>query len=374
MSTKFLRSSAAALALFAGGAAFAQQAQAPAAGAAPQQQQQQQPQGPVKANLVPVQPEWTKVCGGDPQSQKEVCYTTRDFGLQADQPILALAVYDPKGAPEKVIRLLLPPGLLLKPGFRFSIDKGPQETGAFEICFPNGCFAEAKVKPATVDSMKKAEKMAVVVKNQVNNEVTFVLPLANFGKAFDGAAIDPKVLEERQKKLQEDMEKKAAEERGKLDASKGGAAARRSGRQGSRRQVIDRRVDAAANENARVIRGRFFMDGTSWRRRGKLVAVVRPHAINAVVRPNESLVDLRMAHRVARSVGDEVLFRDIGDIFGFGVFGEEMVERLILARPNLFRDRQPPFLRVGKHRVDVVDHTAKWIAAVPDDLTDRELC
>ncbi len=228
MSTKFLRSSAAALTLFAGGAAFAQQAQAPAAGTAPQQQQQQQqqqPQGPVKADLLPVQPEWTKVCGGDPQSQKEVCYTTRDFGLQADQPILALAVYDPKGAPEKVIRLLLPPGLLLKPGFRFSIDKGPQETGAFEICFPNGCFAEAKVKPATVDSMKKAEKMAVVVKNQVNNEVTFVLPLANFGKAFDGPAIDPKVLEERQKKLQADMEKKAAEERGKLDASKGGAAA-----------------------------------------------------------------------------------------------------------------------------------------------------
>ena len=227
MSIKFLRSSAVALALFAGGAAVAQQAQAPAAGAAPQQQQQQQqqPQGPVKADLVPVQPEWTKVCGGDPQSQKEVCYTTRDFGLQADQPILALAVYDPKGAPEKVIRLLLPPGLLLKPGFRFSIDKGPQETGAFEICFPNGCFAEAKVKPATVDSMKKAEKLAVVVKNQVNNEVTFVLPLAAFGKAFDGPAIDPKILEERQKKLQEDMEKKAAEERGKLDASKGGAAA-----------------------------------------------------------------------------------------------------------------------------------------------------
>ena len=372
MSIKFLRSSAAALALFAGGAAVAQQAQAPAAGAAPQQQQQQQPQGPVKADLVPVQPEWTKVCGGDPQSQKEVCYTTRDFGLQADQPILALAVYDPKGAPEKVIRLLLPPGLLLKPGFRFSIDKGPQETGAFEICFPNGCFAEAKVKPATVDSMKKAEKMAVVVKNQVNNEVTFMLPLAAFGKAFDGPAIDPKVLEERQKKLQEDMEKKAAEERSKLDASKG-ARRRRSGRQGSRRQVIHRRVDAAANENARVIRGRFL--STEALGGGvKLVAVVRLHAINAVVRPNESLVDLRMAHRVAGSVGDEVLFRDIGDIFGFGVFGEEMVERLILVRPNLFRDRQPPFLRVGKHGVDVVDHAAKWIAAVPDDLTDRELC
>ncbi len=219
MSIKTLRLGAAALGLFAGGSALAQQAPAPAAGTP-----QQQPQGPVKADLVPVQPEWTKVCGGDPQSQKEVCYTTRDFGIQADQPILALAVYDPKGAPEKVIRLLLPPGLLLKPGFRFSIDKGPQESGAFEICFPNGCFAEAKVKPSVVDNLKKAEKLSVVVKNQVNNEVTFVLPLAAFGKAFDGPAIDPKVLEERQKKLQADMEKKAAEERSKLDANKGAAA------------------------------------------------------------------------------------------------------------------------------------------------------
>ena len=225
MSIKFLRSSAAALALFAGGAAVAQQAQAPAAGAAPQQpQQQQQPQGPVKADLVPVQPEWTKVCGGDPQSQKEVCYTTRDFGLQADQPILALAVYDPKGAPEKVIRLLLPPGLLLKPGFRFSIDKGPQETGAFEICFPNGCFAEAKVKGPTIDQLKKGSIMNVAVKNQANNQVTFEIPVAGFGRAFDGPAIDPKVLEEQQKKLQEELQKRAEEERKRLEAAKSGQA------------------------------------------------------------------------------------------------------------------------------------------------------
>ena len=217
--------------------------------------------------------------------------------------------------------------------------------------------------------MKKAEKLTVVVKNQANTEVTFVLPLADFGKAFDGPAIDPKVLEERQKKLQEDMEKKAAEERNKLDASKGGACG--SGRQGSRRKVSVA-LDAAERKRPRDSRA-FFLDGTS-RRRRKLVAVARLHAINAVVRPNEGLVDLRMAHRVAGSVGDEVLFRDIGDIFGFGVFGEEMVERLILARPNLFRDRQPPFLGVGKHRVDVIDHAAKWIAAVSDDLTDRELC
>ncbi|MGD9657773.1 MAG: invasion associated locus B family protein [Methylocystis sp.] len=225
MSIHFSRYCAIALAgalLFIGGGAWAQQA--PAAGAA----QPQQPQGPIAADLVAVQPNWTKVCGSDPQTKKEMCYTTRDFGVsakegEAPQPLLALAIYDPKGEDQKVIRLLLPPGLMLKPGFRFAIDKGAQESGTFEICYPNGCFAEAKVKKAVVDGMKKAEKMSVVVKNQANNEVTFYLPLANFGKAFDGPAIDPKVLEAQQKKLQEELQKKAEEERKKLEAQKSAA-------------------------------------------------------------------------------------------------------------------------------------------------------
>ncbi|MBM3577270.1 MAG: invasion associated locus B family protein [Alphaproteobacteria bacterium] len=231
MSTHFSRSRAIALAgalLFVSGGALAQQA--PAAGAP----QQQQPQGPIAADLVAVQPDWTKVCGADQQTKKEVCYTTRDFGVsakegEAPQPLLALAIYDPKGDDQKIIRLLLPPGLMLKPGFRFAIDKGPQDAGAFEICFPNGCFAEAKVKKAVVDGMKKAEKMTVVVKNQANAEVTFYLPLANFGKAFDGPAIDPKVLEEQQKKLQEELQKKAEEERKRLEAQKGAAPTVQSG-------------------------------------------------------------------------------------------------------------------------------------------------
>jgi invasion protein IalB len=200
--------------LMAGSPVLAQQAQQ----AAPQQQQ---PQGPIKADLVAVQQDWTKVCGSDPQSKKEICYTTRDFGAKADQPLLALAIYDPKGEDHKVVRLLLPPGLMLKPGFRFSVDKSPLEAGAFEICFPNGCFAEAKVKGSLVDAMKKGEKMTVIVKNQVNSEVTFTLPLSGFGKAFDGPAIDPKVLEEQQKKLQAELQKKAEEERKKLEAQKG---------------------------------------------------------------------------------------------------------------------------------------------------------
>ena len=83
--------------------------------------------------------------------------------------------------------------------------------------------------------MKKAEKMTVIVKNQVNAEVTFYLPLADFGKAFDGPAVDPKVLEEQQKKLQEELQKKAEEERKKLEA-KGAAPRRRRSEEVRRKQ------------------------------------------------------------------------------------------------------------------------------------------
>ncbi|MBX9738528.1 MAG: invasion associated locus B family protein [Beijerinckiaceae bacterium] len=194
-------------------------AQRPAQQQPAQQPQQQQQQGPLRVELQPTQGDWTKVCGKDPAANKEICYTTRDFGTAADQPpVLALAVYDVKGDDQRIVRLLLPVALLLRPGFRFSVDKGATQEGGFEICFPNGCFAEAKVKGPSIDQMKKGTVMNVAVKNQANNEVTFALPLAGFAKAFDGAPIDPKVLEDQQKRLEQELQKRAEEQRKQLES------------------------------------------------------------------------------------------------------------------------------------------------------------
>jgi invasion protein IalB len=187
--------------------------------------QGQAPQGPLRVDLQPTQNDWTKVCGKDQAANKEICYTTRDFSAQADQqPVLALAVYDVKGDDTRVVRLLLPVGLMLRPGFRFFVDKGTPAEGAFEICFPNGCFAESKVKGPTIEELKKGTLLGVAVKNQVGNQITFTVPLAGFGKAFDGPPIDPKVLEEQQKKLQAELQKRAEDERKRLEAAKPDAA------------------------------------------------------------------------------------------------------------------------------------------------------
>ena len=206
----------AALATLAGltGEALAQsKPAAPAAApAANQAQPPAQPQGPVKLDLVAAGSDWVKVCGQDQGNGKKICYTTRDFSTAVGQPpAIALAVYDIQGDDTRVFRLLTPVGLLLRPGFRFSVDKGAQLEGQFEICMPNGCFAESKVKGGTVDALKKGTTLNVVFKNSANNELTFTMPVSGFGKAFDGPAIDPKVLQAQKQQVQQELLKQLEE-------------------------------------------------------------------------------------------------------------------------------------------------------------------
>lgn len=200
--------------------------------AAPAQQQQAQGNGPQLINVKsePSQADWTKVCGKDQGSGTDVCYTTRDFVSDSGQPVLAVALYDMKNASTKqevkVVRFLLPLGLMLAPGMRFDVDGKEVTGGKFAVCFPNGCFAEAGgVSNELLNGFKKGTTLNVRVQNQTQREVVFAVPLAGFGKAFDGPAIDPKVLEEQQKKLQAEMEKRSEEMRKKLEQQGSAGAA-----------------------------------------------------------------------------------------------------------------------------------------------------
>jgi invasion protein IalB len=202
-------------------------APAPAAPAQPAQQAPQgaQPQGPtvVQVKAEPSQPDWTKVCGKDQANAAEICYTTRDFVSDQGQPVLAVAVYDVKGPQaQKIVRFLMPLGLLLQPGIRFAVDQGQPTPGRYAICFPNGCFAESPVKDDFINAVKKGTTINVSVQNQAGREVTFAVPAAGFAKAFDGAPIDPKVLEEQQKKLQEELQKRSDELRKRLESNAAG--------------------------------------------------------------------------------------------------------------------------------------------------------
>ncbi|WP_083532986.1 invasion associated locus B family protein [Bosea sp. WAO] len=208
------------------------QAQRPAAKPAAPAQQPAPAQGQgaqtgptvVQVKPEPSQTTWTKVCGKDPAANKEICYTTRDFVSDQGQPVLAVAVYDVKGDPNKIVRFLMPLGLLLQPGIRFGVDTAQPTPGRFAICFPNGCFAEAQIKDDFINQMRKGTNLNISVQNQGAREVSFSIPLTDFAKGFDGAPIDPKVLEDQQKQLQDELAKRQDELRKRLGGSGASAA------------------------------------------------------------------------------------------------------------------------------------------------------
>jgi invasion protein IalB len=167
----------------------------------------------------PAQPDWTKVCGKDERATMEVCYTTRDFVTDKGQRVLAVAVYDAKGkGARKSVRILTPLGFLVAPGIRITVDKGRPVAGRYATCLPHGCFAEAEVKDDFVTALKKGTVLNVSARNQTGAVVTFVVPTEGFGKAFDGTPVDPQVLAEQQKKMQEELQKRSEELRKRLSS------------------------------------------------------------------------------------------------------------------------------------------------------------
>jgi len=196
-----------------GGAALAQTTPKPAP--APPPGQAPQPSGPVKVELQPMQTPWVKICGKNQDNNKEVCYTTRDFGQAADQPpILAVAIYQLQDDDRRIARFLLPLALMLKPGFRLFIDKEEPLQGYFAFCYQNGCFAETNLDGKMIAKLKKAQTANVVVKNSGNNEVTFSVPMKDFGAVFDGPATDIKALQQQEQQgqqQQQEAEKQLAE-------------------------------------------------------------------------------------------------------------------------------------------------------------------
>jgi invasion protein IalB len=205
-------------ALIAATPAMAQDAAAPAAPAAPQARD-------VVLKADPSQANWVKLCGKDPGTQREICFTQRSFVTETNQPVLAMAVYDTKGQEQKFIRFILPLGFLLERGMRYTVDKNKPATGKFQICLPNGCFAEVAANPEQLKALKEGTTLKIEVQNQANQIVSFQLALDGFGAAFDGPAVDPKVIQEQNKKLEEELAKRVEEQKKLLQKQSGDAPA-----------------------------------------------------------------------------------------------------------------------------------------------------
>jgi invasion protein IalB len=161
---------------------------------------------------------WMKICGKGPDTNnQQVCVITKDGRLENGMPVAIVQLFEPEGGP-KVMRVTVPLGMQLVHGTRMFIDQGQPAQEPYKICFPVGCMSDYALTDDMIAKMKKGQMLTVQAINMQGTPISLPLPLADFAKAYDGPATDPKVFEEQQRKLQEELQKKAEEARKKLEA------------------------------------------------------------------------------------------------------------------------------------------------------------
>ena len=192
------------------------QAPAPAEAQQPPAQGQQQAQGNDQVQLI-FSP-WTKFClKGQEANAKQVCFTGKDARIESGMPVVAAVLIEPETEPKKILRVTLPLGMQLIHGTRVIIDQNQPMTAPYVICFTNGCMADYEASADMITKMKGGQGLVVQAINSTGQPISLVLPLTDFGKAYDGPPTDPKVFEEQQKKLQEELQRRADEARKKLE-------------------------------------------------------------------------------------------------------------------------------------------------------------
>jgi invasion protein IalB len=162
---------------------------------------------------------WTKFClKGQEANAQQVCFTGKDGRVESGMPVIAAVLIEPEGETKKVLRVTLPLGMMLTQGTRVIVDQGQPMNAPYVICFTNGCMADYEASGELISKLKKGQGLAVQGMNSQGQVITLVLPLSDFGKAYDGPPTDPKVFEEQQKRLQDDLQKRAEEARKKLES------------------------------------------------------------------------------------------------------------------------------------------------------------
>jgi invasion protein IalB len=197
---------------------------APAPKAAPQAAPQkpaapeaQQPAAEAQQPQLIYSP-WTKFClKGQETNAQQVCFTGKDGRIESGMPVIAAVLIEPEGDSKKVLRVTLPLGMQLPQGTRVIVDQGQPMNAPYIICFTNGCMADYEASVELIGKLKKGQGLVVQGINSQGQPISLVLPLTDFGKAYDGPPTDPKVFEEQQKKLQDDLQKRAEEARKKLE-------------------------------------------------------------------------------------------------------------------------------------------------------------
>jgi invasion protein IalB len=192
-------------------AAAQQKSQAPKP--APKGQAQQAQPAPPPAPEIPplVYSSWTKLCSSNPSAGgKTMCRIGKDGRLDSGTPMVGAVLMEMEGEARKILQIMVPLGVLLPRGTRVLVDNDEQGAMVLPImvCANGSCMAQADASADLVAKLKKGQNLYVQAYSMQQAVFTLALPLADFAKAYDGPATDPKDMEDQKKKLQEQLLKR----------------------------------------------------------------------------------------------------------------------------------------------------------------------
>src|SRR5882724_10191627 len=133
---------------------------------------------------------WTKFCGRDGNSPKDICLTVKEARHETGQFVAGAALIEQAGAEKKLLRVTLPLVLQLMPGVRMFIDSEPPASGPYVLCSANGCMADFEVNADFVARLKKGQQLQIQGINVPGEVARYLLPLADFAQAFEGPPTD----------------------------------------------------------------------------------------------------------------------------------------------------------------------------------------
>jgi invasion protein IalB len=139
-------------------------------------------QGAVRS----VHGDWQIRCDTPPGAQSEQCALMQSVTAE-DRPNVGLTVIVLKTADQKsrLMRVVVPLGVLLPSGLGLKIDNNDVGRAGFVRCLPNGCVAEVVMEDKLIDQMRNGQTSTFIIFQTPEEGIGFPMSLKGFGEGFD---------------------------------------------------------------------------------------------------------------------------------------------------------------------------------------------
>ena len=129
---------------------------------------------------------WTVQCELPPEGALRSCFMFQQLvERNAGKPVLQLSIGLVPSSNSPSLLISLPLGISLVPGILLQIDDGPITKFPVERCEPQGCRAAAKIRPETIEQMKRGDFLKVTFHDGHREPITVQVALGEFERGYN---------------------------------------------------------------------------------------------------------------------------------------------------------------------------------------------